>query len=176
VSREPLVLPLQNAEVTKQVSVARQAQVDLEREKEELESSFKRVSDQAQRKVSGRPSTGGGGYLSQVGLESLTDERTLSPAPLDGSESVFGGHIEGHSHQCMHGLGSKAIRDLSHMGSSAKSSQSQGSGEFEKGTRVHQDLQIEGHRCFVIRAQGRKTRCQRNETQSLGLRGICDPK
>ncbi|XP_073931809.1 huntingtin-interacting protein 1 isoform X2 [Castor canadensis] len=40
-----------NAEVTKQVSVARQAQVDLEREKEELESSFKRVSDQAQRKT-----------------------------------------------------------------------------------------------------------------------------
>ncbi|MEJ1272642.1 hypothetical protein NN561_003495 [Cricetulus griseus] len=40
-----------NAEVTKQVSVARQAQVDLEREKKELEDSFARVSDQAQRKT-----------------------------------------------------------------------------------------------------------------------------
>lgn len=43
-----------NAEVTKQVSVARQAQVDLEREKKELEDSFQRISEQAQRKVSGR--------------------------------------------------------------------------------------------------------------------------
>ncbi|KAL1768847.1 huntingtin-interacting protein 1 isoform X1 [Sigmodon hispidus] len=40
-----------NAEVTKQVSVARQAQVDLEREKKELEDSFARVTDQAQRKT-----------------------------------------------------------------------------------------------------------------------------
>lgn len=40
-----------NAEVTKQVSVARQAQVDLEREKKELEDSFQRISDQAQRKT-----------------------------------------------------------------------------------------------------------------------------
>ncbi|CAO2629949.1 Huntingtin-interacting protein 1 [Lemmus lemmus] len=40
-----------NAEVTKQVSVARQAQVDLEREKKELEDSFARVSEQAQRKT-----------------------------------------------------------------------------------------------------------------------------
>uniref|UniRef100_A0A8C6D0G8 Huntingtin interacting protein 1 n=1 Tax=Moschus moschiferus TaxID=68415 RepID=A0A8C6D0G8_MOSMO len=40
-----------NAEVTKQVSVARQAQVDLEREKKELEDSFRRISDQAQRKT-----------------------------------------------------------------------------------------------------------------------------
>lgn len=40
-----------NAEVTKQVSMARQAQVDLEREKKELEDSFARVSDQAQRKT-----------------------------------------------------------------------------------------------------------------------------
>lgn len=48
---------LQNAEVTKQVSMARQAQADLEREKKELEDSFERVSDQAQRKVSGRRRT-----------------------------------------------------------------------------------------------------------------------
>ena len=38
------------------MSVARQAQVDLEREKKELEDSFQRISDQAQRKVSGRRS------------------------------------------------------------------------------------------------------------------------
>lgn len=50
------VLLLQNAEVTKQVSVARQAQVDLEREKKELEDSFQRISDQTQRKVSGKRS------------------------------------------------------------------------------------------------------------------------
>jgi len=43
----------QNAEVTKQVTVARQAQGDVEREKKELEDSFQRVSEQAQRKVSG---------------------------------------------------------------------------------------------------------------------------
>lgn len=36
------------------MSVARQAQVDLEREKKELEDSFQRISEQAQRKVSGR--------------------------------------------------------------------------------------------------------------------------
>uniref|UniRef100_A0A8B9MT38 I/LWEQ domain-containing protein n=1 Tax=Accipiter nisus TaxID=211598 RepID=A0A8B9MT38_9AVES len=42
-----------NAEVTKQVTVARQAQGDVEREKKELEDSFQRVSEQAQRKVSG---------------------------------------------------------------------------------------------------------------------------
>lgn len=50
------VLPLcrrQNAEVTKQVTAARQAQGDVEREKKELEDSFQRVSEQAQRKVSG---------------------------------------------------------------------------------------------------------------------------
>uniref|UniRef100_A0A8C5TM55 Huntingtin interacting protein 1 n=1 Tax=Malurus cyaneus samueli TaxID=2593467 RepID=A0A8C5TM55_9PASS len=41
-----------NAEVTKQVTVARQAQGDVEREKKELEDSFQRVSEQAQRKVS----------------------------------------------------------------------------------------------------------------------------
>ncbi|XP_023411818.2 huntingtin-interacting protein 1 isoform X4 [Loxodonta africana] len=40
-----------NAEVTKQVSVARQAQVDLEREKKGLEDSFRRVSEQAQRRT-----------------------------------------------------------------------------------------------------------------------------
>lgn len=34
--------------------MARQAQVDLEREKKELEDSFQRISEQAQRKVSGR--------------------------------------------------------------------------------------------------------------------------
>ncbi|NWW86169.1 HIP1 protein, partial [Rhynochetos jubatus] len=39
-----------NAEVTKQVTVARQAQGDAEREKKELEDSFQRVSEQAQRK------------------------------------------------------------------------------------------------------------------------------
>ncbi|NXI98549.1 HIP1 protein, partial [Psophia crepitans] len=39
-----------NAEVTKQVTVARQAQGDVEREKKELEDSFQRVSEQAQRK------------------------------------------------------------------------------------------------------------------------------
>lgn len=63
------MLLLQNAEVTKQVSVARQAQVDLEREKKELEDSFQRVSDQAQRKVSRRSrwelvGGGGGGRVS----------------------------------------------------------------------------------------------------------------
>lgn len=42
----------QNADVTKQVTVARQAQGDVEREKKELEDSFQRVSEQAQRKVS----------------------------------------------------------------------------------------------------------------------------
>ncbi|XP_063502419.1 huntingtin-interacting protein 1-like isoform X4 [Symphalangus syndactylus] len=41
----------ENAEVTKQVSVARQAQVDLEREKKELEDSLERISDQGQRKT-----------------------------------------------------------------------------------------------------------------------------
>ncbi|XP_028937790.1 huntingtin-interacting protein 1 isoform X2 [Ornithorhynchus anatinus] len=40
-----------NAEVTKQVTVARQAQGDVEREKKELEHSFQRVSEQAQRKT-----------------------------------------------------------------------------------------------------------------------------
>nr|2NO2_A Chain A, Huntingtin-interacting protein 1 [Homo sapiens] len=40
-----------NAEVTKQVSMARQAQVDLEREKKELEDSLERISDQGQRKT-----------------------------------------------------------------------------------------------------------------------------
>ncbi|XP_075576247.1 huntingtin-interacting protein 1 [Pelecanus crispus] len=39
-----------NAEVTKQVTAARQAQGDMEREKKELEDSFQRVSEQAQRK------------------------------------------------------------------------------------------------------------------------------
>ncbi|XP_057893637.1 huntingtin-interacting protein 1 isoform X1 [Melospiza georgiana] len=39
-----------NAEVTKQITVARQAQGDVEREKKELEDSFQRVSEQAQRK------------------------------------------------------------------------------------------------------------------------------
>lgn len=53
-SAQDTLLPFQNAEVTKQVSVARQAQVDLEREKKELEDSFARVSEQAQRKVSRR--------------------------------------------------------------------------------------------------------------------------
>lgn len=54
----------QNAEVTKQVTVARQAQGDVEREKKELEDSFQRVSEQAQRKVSrdgGLVATGGRG-------------------------------------------------------------------------------------------------------------------
>ncbi|XP_011931847.1 PREDICTED: huntingtin-interacting protein 1 isoform X8 [Cercocebus atys] len=41
----------ENAEVTKQVSVARQAQVDLEREKKQLEDSLERISDQGQRKT-----------------------------------------------------------------------------------------------------------------------------
>lgn len=62
------VLPLQNAEITKQVSVARQAQVDLEREKRELEDSFQRISEQAQRKVSGRE---------PYGLKRLSDLSTL---------------------------------------------------------------------------------------------------
>ena len=53
-SAKDSLLSLQNAEVTKQVSVARQAQVDLEREKKELADSFARVSDQAQQKVSRR--------------------------------------------------------------------------------------------------------------------------
>ncbi|NWY23354.1 HIP1 protein, partial [Pheucticus melanocephalus] len=39
-----------NAEVTRQITVARQAQGDVEREKKELEDSFQRVSEQAQRK------------------------------------------------------------------------------------------------------------------------------
>ncbi|NXF24905.1 HIP1 protein, partial [Rhodinocichla rosea] len=39
-----------NAEMTKQITVARQAQGDVEREKKELEDSFQRVSEQAQRK------------------------------------------------------------------------------------------------------------------------------
>ncbi|XP_077643585.1 huntingtin-interacting protein 1 isoform X4 [Lonchura striata] len=39
-----------NAEATKQITVARQAQGDVEREKKELEDSFQRVSEQAQRK------------------------------------------------------------------------------------------------------------------------------
>uniref|UniRef100_A0A672ULI7 Huntingtin interacting protein 1 n=1 Tax=Strigops habroptila TaxID=2489341 RepID=A0A672ULI7_STRHB len=39
-----------NAEVTKQVTAARQAQGDVEREKKDLEDSFQRVSEQAQRK------------------------------------------------------------------------------------------------------------------------------
>ncbi|NWW14514.1 HIP1 protein, partial [Oreocharis arfaki] len=39
-----------NAEVTKQITVAKQAQGDVEREKKELEDSFQRVSEQAQRK------------------------------------------------------------------------------------------------------------------------------
>ncbi|NWX33733.1 HIP1 protein, partial [Notiomystis cincta] len=39
-----------NAEVTKQITVARQTQGDVEREKKELEDSFQRVSEQAQRK------------------------------------------------------------------------------------------------------------------------------
>ncbi|KAI1231977.1 hypothetical protein IHE44_0007623 [Lamprotornis superbus] len=39
-----------NAEVTKQITGARQAQGDVEREKKELEDSFQRVSEQAQRK------------------------------------------------------------------------------------------------------------------------------
>lgn len=34
--------------------MARQAQADLEREKKELEDSYQRISEQAQRKVSGR--------------------------------------------------------------------------------------------------------------------------
>nr|XP_021505003.1 huntingtin-interacting protein 1 isoform X4 [Meriones unguiculatus] len=41
----------ENAEVTKQVSLARQAQADLEREKKELADSFAHVNDQAQRKT-----------------------------------------------------------------------------------------------------------------------------
>ncbi|XP_038013657.1 huntingtin-interacting protein 1 isoform X5 [Motacilla alba alba] len=40
-----------NAEVTKQITVARQAQGDVERERKELEDSFQRVSEQAQRKA-----------------------------------------------------------------------------------------------------------------------------
>ncbi|NXP35555.1 HIP1 protein, partial [Leiothrix lutea] len=39
-----------NAEVTKQITVARQAQGDVEQEKKELEDSFQRVREQAQRK------------------------------------------------------------------------------------------------------------------------------
>uniref|UniRef100_A0A8B9TP56 Huntingtin-interacting protein 1 n=1 Tax=Anas platyrhynchos TaxID=8839 RepID=A0A8B9TP56_ANAPL len=46
-----------NADVTKQVTVARQAQGDVEREKKELEDSFQRVSEQAQRKVGAEQST-----------------------------------------------------------------------------------------------------------------------
>lgn len=50
------------------MSVARQAQVDLEREKKELEDSFARVSEQAQRKVSRRGTWGveGGVYWKWV--------------------------------------------------------------------------------------------------------------
>ncbi|XP_066491362.1 huntingtin-interacting protein 1 isoform X2 [Tiliqua scincoides] len=40
-----------NAEVTKQVTLARQAQGDVERERKELEDSFQRLSEQAQRKT-----------------------------------------------------------------------------------------------------------------------------
>uniref|UniRef100_A0A670JMC4 Huntingtin-interacting protein 1-related protein n=1 Tax=Podarcis muralis TaxID=64176 RepID=A0A670JMC4_PODMU len=40
-----------NAEVTKQVTVARQVQGDVERDKKELEDSFQRLSEQAQRKT-----------------------------------------------------------------------------------------------------------------------------
>ncbi|XP_007518015.1 huntingtin-interacting protein 1 isoform X2 [Erinaceus europaeus] len=40
-----------NAEVTKQVSLARQAQADMEREKQEVEDSFQRLSEQAQKKT-----------------------------------------------------------------------------------------------------------------------------
>ncbi|XP_030916248.1 huntingtin-interacting protein 1 [Geospiza fortis] len=39
-----------NAEVTKQITVARQAQGDVEQEKKELEDSFQRMTEQAQRK------------------------------------------------------------------------------------------------------------------------------
>lgn len=68
-SAQDTLLPFQNAEVTKQVSVARQAQVDLEREKKELEDSFARVSEQAQRKVSRRGTWGVGGRgLLEVGF------------------------------------------------------------------------------------------------------------
>ncbi|XP_035415187.2 huntingtin-interacting protein 1 isoform X1 [Cygnus atratus] len=51
-----------NAEVTKQVTVARQAQGDVEREKKELEDSFQRVSEQAQRKVSRAHGTAGSSW------------------------------------------------------------------------------------------------------------------
>uniref|UniRef100_A0A8C5SIM0 Huntingtin interacting protein 1 n=1 Tax=Laticauda laticaudata TaxID=8630 RepID=A0A8C5SIM0_LATLA len=40
-----------NAEVTKQMTMARQVQSDTERDKKELEDSFQRLSEQAQRKV-----------------------------------------------------------------------------------------------------------------------------
>lgn len=50
--------------------MARQAQVDLEREKKELEDSFQRLSEQAQRKVSGRR---GMWRMREVDLGHLTD-------------------------------------------------------------------------------------------------------
>lgn len=54
--------------------MARQAQVDLEREKKELEDSFQRLSEQAQRKVSGRR---GMWRMREVDLGHLTDRKTF---------------------------------------------------------------------------------------------------
>ncbi|XP_006859750.1 PREDICTED: huntingtin-interacting protein 1 isoform X2 [Chrysochloris asiatica] len=69
-----------NAEVTKQVSVARQAQVDLEREKKELEDSFQRVCEQAQRKTQEQVEV----------LESLKQELTTNKQELQ----VLQGNLE----------------------------------------------------------------------------------
>lgn len=55
--------------------MARQAQVDLEQEKKELEDSFQRISDQAQRRVRGRRLAGKRGRHPSklgVGLECCT--------------------------------------------------------------------------------------------------------
>lgn len=65
------------------MSVARQAQVDLEREKKELEDSYQRISEQAQRKVSGREANvgnEGGVHLSwrRASIQSLVFRSTGS--------------------------------------------------------------------------------------------------
>ncbi|XP_038013653.1 huntingtin-interacting protein 1 isoform X2 [Motacilla alba alba] len=66
-----------NAEVTKQITVARQAQGDVERERKELEDSFQRVSEQAQRKVS---RDGGGHTRNELGLP--MGHQCCQPLPL----------------------------------------------------------------------------------------------
>lgn len=67
--------------------MARQAQVDLEREKKEIEDSFQRVSEQAQRKVSRRETcvgNDGGPSESEAGL----GQKTLSSSAPSVASSV----------------------------------------------------------------------------------------